>query len=619
MAEAGFFYNYSTQKPDRSKPPSAHTNISIYSQAQAVRPFSKSACRSRSQSQSKSKSGASSQRNNAFQVDASPDHPRLHQPIPPLDLPQAQPYRPLLVGTPPCKSDLNTKDPFAQDFFKSIAGSLNNSTIGHRSGVGTGMLSTPLVDYKHSANQTNKARAASEAKAKRKSSLTSGPSSSLSNKNASGVDASRYISTSAAHQQQRGDSAARTNSVSSTTGSTQSSKVNSTDRDPSASSAEALMAQPFTKRHGRRYLRDPSLAYPLPCDLPEIHRQTLRTMLLCQVFNGPTCSSAFNNRPPKRVLEVGCGTGFWSVMCHKHFSHKGHSSIEFTGLDIAPLAPRMDADHDMHWRFVQHDLRKTPLPFRDEEFSLVMVKDLSMILSTKDNAQALMDEYLRILKPGGTLEIWDGDHTIRMLLSHTPPATKDDDTSIQARKQMHTNAMGAYSITPQTPLVAPQNQFLLDYNAWLSKVLDARGIPPTPCTGIRALLLQEAEVLEQIDSRRLAIPLGEVRWEREGVGGFASTNGLHGSKGKVKEGDRKQLTTGQAALRRTALMTLVKMIDSLEPLLKEASGKSMDEWDCWCGNLMTDLLKNNGTCWGECLEVGAWCAKKKDPKSDSNT
>jgi hypothetical protein len=30
--------------------------------------------------------------------------------------------------------------------------------------------------------------------------------------------------------------------------------------------------------------------------------------------------------------------------------------------------------------------------------------------------QALMDEYLRVLKPGGTLEIWDGDHPIRMLL-----------------------------------------------------------------------------------------------------------------------------------------------------------------------------------------------------------
>ncbi|KAG4030309.1 hypothetical protein MFRU_012g00510 [Monilinia fructicola] len=607
MSEAGFFYNYSTQKPDRSKPPSAHTNISIHSQAQAVRPFSKRTSRSRSQSKS------SSQRNEELSQLLDPDHP-----VPPLNHPEVQSSPPTLAGTPTLKSDKNNNDPFSEPLIKSTTastGSSNNSTIA--AGV-VGMLSTPLVDYKHSANQTNKARAATEAKAKRKSSSTSGHSSH-SNKNASGVDSSRYTSTSAAHQQQRGDSAARASSIASTTNSSQFSKINSTDRDPLGLSVEPLMAHPFTKRNGRRYLRDPSLAYPLPCDLPEIHRQTLRTMLLCQVFNGPTCSSAFNNRPPKRVLEVACGTGFWSVMCHKHFSHKGHSSIQFTGIDIAPLAPRMDADGDMNWRFVQHDIRKTPLPFRNEEFSLIMVKDLSMTLSTKDNTQALIDEYLRILKPGGILEIWDGDHTIRMLLSHSPPATKENDTSSQARKQIQTNAMGAYTITPQTPLAAPQNQYLIDYNTWISKALEARDLPPMPCTSIRPMLLQEAEVLEQIESRRLAIPLSEVRWEREGVGGFAtSTNGLHGSKGKAKEGDRKQLTPGQTALRRTALMSIIQMIESLEPLLKEASGKSMDEWDRWCGNLMTDLLKNNGTCWGECLEVGAWWARKKDPNSDPN-
>ncbi|KAJ8065660.1 hypothetical protein OCU04_006332 [Sclerotinia nivalis] len=601
MAEAAFFHNTTVQKPNRSKPPSAHTNLSILSQALPTRPF----CKSKTP-RSRPPSKSSSERNELPQLDPDP-------PVPLHNLQQILSFPSSLVGSPIFRSDKSN------DSFSEVLINTTSSTPG------VGMLSTPLVNYKHSANQTKKARAATEAKAKRKSSLTSGQSTH-SFKNASGVE--RYASTnSAAHQQQRGDSdsAGRADSISSTAGSSQFSKINSAerdrDRDPLGSSTEASMAQPFTKRHGRQYLRDSSLAYPLPCDLPEIHRQTLRTMLLCQVFNGPTCSSAFNSRPPKRVLEVACGTGFWSVMCHKHFAHKGHSSIQFTGIDIAPLATRMDADDDMNWRFVQHDLRKTPLPFRDEEFSLIMVKDMSMILSTKDNdrSQALMDEYLRILKPGGVLEIWDGDHTIRMLLSHTPPATKDKDSSNQAHKQIYTNAMGAYTITPQTPLATPQNQYLIDYNTWISKALEARDLPPMPCTSIRAMLLQEAEVLEQIESRRLAIPLGEVRWEREGVGGSAtSTNGLDGSRGKAKEADRKHLTPGQAALRRTALMSIIQLVESLEPLLKEASGKNMDEWDRWRGNLMTDLLKNNGTSWGECLEVGAWWAKKKDPKSDSN-
>ena len=468
------------------------------------------------------------------------------------------------------------------------------------------MLSTPVLDYKHSANQTIKARAAAHvAAASRKSSLNSG-TSAADRKHALQVAAEQKAAAAAAAA--RGEALGRSGSISSTTGSSGITAV--TTSDPASN--DELNAQPFTQRNRRRYLRDTTLSYPLPCDLAEIHRQTLRTMLLCQVFNGPVCSPAFANKPPKRVLEVGCGTGFWSVMCHRHFAQRGFSSISFTGIDIAPLAPRMDSDNDMNWRFVQHDLRRVPLPFRADEFNLVMIKDLSMVTPTTGMQQELMDEYLRILKPGGTLEIWDGDHSLRMLLPHAPPGAKDDES--EDEEQVHTNAMGTYTLTPQTPIAAPQNQYLNDYNAWVSKALEARQLTPMPCTTMRPMLLQESELLVEIDSRRLAIPLGEVRWEREGVGG-AATQGTNGhvisSKGKAKEFDRRTLTAGQAALRRTALMTVIGMIESLEPLLREASGKGQDEWDRWQGNMMADLLKHGGTSWGECLEVGAWWARKK--------
>jgi hypothetical protein len=54
---------------------------------------------------------------------------------------------------------------------------------------------------------------------------------------------------------------------------------------------------------------------------------------------------------------------------------------------------------------------------------------------------------------------------------------------------------------------------------------------------------------------------------------------------KVKKGsvnfDSATLTEEQAALRYTALLVVIQMIESLEPLLKEVSGKNQEEWQRW--------------------------------------
>jgi SAM-dependent methyltransferase len=270
----------------------------------------------------------------------------------------------------------------------------------------------------------------------------------------------------------------------------------------------------------------------------------------------------------------------------------------------------------MDWRFVQHDLRRVPLPFKRAEFDLIMIKDLSLVTPTTGMQQQLMDEYLRLLRPGGVLEIWDGDHTIRMLLAHLTPPVQEDSDDEEDEQQLNANATGTYTLTQQTPLAAPHNHYLLDFNTWITKALEPRKLSPMPCTTMRPMLLQESEELEEIDSRRLAIPLGELRWEREGIGGALSPS-INGrpTNARGKEPERKILTAGQTALRMTALTTVVQMIESLEPLLREASGKGQDEWDRWYGDMMTDLLQNNGTSWGECLEVGAWWARKKSPTS----
>ena len=368
------------------------------------------------------------------------------------------------------------------------------------------------------------------------------------------------------------------------------------------------MAKPFTYRHGRRYLRDRSIRYPLPIDLVELHRQSLRTLLFMDVFGAPFCSTVFEDEPPKKVLEVACGAAFWSSACHDYFKRENHVNVSFTGLDVAPLAPDLRR-HGMDWRFVQHDLRKTPLPFDDEEFDFIFVKDTSFC---RFNPRA---ELMRYLKPGGVIEVWESDVLIRCILpfpSKSPGSAEEDVDQAEET--------GTYIITSETGFAQAQNIYLQDFNSWAQKAFDKLKVTTTPCA-IMSVEASESGVYRSVGSLRLAIPFGPVRWEREGTSGefmdgkeqidrkkpakqFASRAG----ESRVQH---KRLTEDQAALRRTALSTTIGLIDSLESILKVESGMKQDEWDRWWAGLNADLFENEGTLNGECLEIGAWWARKK--------
>jgi len=126
-------------------------------------------------------------------------------------------------------------------------------------------------------------------------------------------------------------------------------------------------------------------------------------------------------------------------------------------------------------------------------------------------------------------------------------------------------------------------------------------------------LLQEPDTLCDVGYRRVAIPLGELRWEREAAGADRNPTKRRESeaaKGKRGVAENTALTEEQAALRYTALLVVIQMIESLEPLILEVSGKNQEEWQRWWGWMMADLLEGKGASNGECLEIGVWWAHK---------
>ncbi|KAI8939696.1 hypothetical protein NX059_003453 [Plenodomus lindquistii] len=383
--------------------------------------------------------------------------------------------------------------------------------------------------------------------------------------------------------------------------------ISSSSTTHSAREDTNVSSEPFVLRHGRRYLRNVA-HYPLPCDLPELHRQNLQTLLATAVFGRALGSIPSPQNRPHRVLELACGSGYWSAVCHEYLAGLGHEDVSFTGLDIVPLAGDLQRQ-GINWNFVQHDLRKLPLPFDDGDFDIVVMKDLSMVVPLGAPSQRILDEATRILKSGGTLELWETDHIIRSILPHPPPPPGMNPDEYACAVQT-----GTFLISPITPFTEVQNKYLHDSNSWIQEALDRRKLSPTPCARMSQMLLQETETLCDVGNRRVAIPLGELRWEREAAGEAIAPKRSTSETGKRKKGsttlDSTTLTEEQAALRYTALLIVIQLVESLEPLLKEVSGKNQEEWQRWWGWMMQNLLEQKGASSGECLEVGVWWCKK---------
>lgn len=313
--------------------------------------------------------------------------------------------------------------------------------------------------------------------------------------------------------------------------------------------------------------------------------------MLMRVFGGPFCTTSLAENPPKRVLELACGSGLWSTLCHDYFARRGHPNVSFTGVDLVSVAPDL-RKKGVNWQFKRHDLRKPRLPFPDDYFDFVFIKDAGMCPSSPAQQASGLSEPLRVLKSGGILEIWDSDWVFRSLIPNPAPARK-----LASREQEIADATATYTFSSATPFTGAQNEYLKDYNSWVEAAFDSRKLSALPCATIGLSFNAEVDLLKNVDSRRIAIPLGELRWEREG-------------QTRDPGRTRKPLTAEQFSIRRTALLTVIQMIEGMEPILMEASEKSRDEWDRWWAAMTANMFQKGGLTSGECLEVSAWWGRK---------
>ncbi|KAM7195522.1 Trans-aconitate 2-methyltransferase [Rhypophila sp. PSN 637] len=148
--------------------------------------------------------------------------------------------------------------------------------------------------------------------------------------------------------------------------------------------------------NGRRFHAYKHGRYPIPNDDLEQNREDMKHALMLELTDGklffaPIIGGEDDAQPPKKVIDVGTGTGIWAIEMGEQFP-----GSEVLGLDLSPIQPQWVPPNV---RFVIDDVEDEWASGGGWDF----VHFRSMALVLRD-LQRAVDQSFRHLKPGGWIE-----------------------------------------------------------------------------------------------------------------------------------------------------------------------------------------------------------------------
>jgi SAM-dependent methyltransferase len=121
--------------------------------------------------------------------------------------------------------------------------------------------------------------------------------------------------------------------------------------------------------------------------------------------------------PGASVLEAGCGVGAQTLHLADSSPEARITSVDISAVSLAQARQTVAAAGHANVSFLQADLHA--LPWADESFDHVFV---CFVLEHLSRPQAVLAELRRVLKPGGTMTVIEGDHGSCYFHPETPAA-----------------------------------------------------------------------------------------------------------------------------------------------------------------------------------------------------
>ena len=144
-----------------------------------------------------------------------------------------------------------------------------------------------------------------------------------------------------------------------------------------------------------------------------------------------------------RVLEVGCGVGAQTVTLAQRSPEARFTSVDISADSIAEARRRADQAGLTNVEFQQADI--FALPFEAESFDHVFVCFVLEHLSRPVEALAILK---RLLRPGGTITVIEGDHGSTYFYPDSPAAHAAIQCQVRMQREAGGNALIGRQVYP---------------------------------------------------------------------------------------------------------------------------------------------------------------------------